>query len=190
MFCDAFEDSWRVYGFSEPPVAAAKDLFYMCWRSQPGFFFIFEEEGLLLGYLIAPLSMRKLVIDSLINGSAIRLAFRFLSGQYGIRFKDALKASIGASSNLFLRRKGLPSCDSRILSIGVSKSAQGKGIGRKLMLKGLQALDGGGASKVRLEVRRDNRPAHHLYCDLGFADAGVIESPTGPWVVMVRKHHE
>lgn len=185
VFCDAFANSWQNRYSSSRPLAATKDIFEMCRRSQPGFFFVYAEAGQVLGYIIAPYSIRSLAVNAAINGSALHMIGGLLKGRYGIRLSDVLKAVRSALGNLFVRRRGIESCDARILSIGVAPSAQGKGTGRALMQKGLEALRQKGVAKVRLEVRKNNLPARHLYETLGFREVGEIADATGIWTVMI-----
>ena len=63
--------------------------------------------------------------------------------------------------------------DSYIQTIGVTASAQGAGIGRRLMLALLAEAKRRGANTCWLEVRTDHVTAQNLYRSLGFTDRGV-----------------
>lgn len=60
-----------------------------------------------------------------------------------------------------------------IMTIGVTASAQGRGIGRALTRALIEAAKAGGVDEVFLEVRVDNSAAINLYRSLGFTDVRV-----------------
>lgn len=66
-----------------------------------------------------------------------------------------------------------------IYVIAVSPSFQGRGLGRELVLAGLEHLTGAGLGKAMLYVDRDNTGARALYKSLGFADDHVDRAYTG-----------
>lgn len=55
--------------------------------------------------------------------------------------------------------------------VGISPTAQGRGIGRVLTVAGLRHLADHGVAEVHLYVEADNRPAVALYAGLGFDHA-------------------
>jgi mycothiol synthase len=55
--------------------------------------------------------------------------------------------------------------------VGVSPTAQGRGLGRVLTVAGLRHLADRGVGEVHLYVEADNRPAVALYAGLGFGHA-------------------
>lgn len=57
--------------------------------------------------------------------------------------------------------------------VGVSPTAQGRGLGRVLTLAGLQHLASRGVAEVLLYVESDNAPARRLYEGLGFSHAAA-----------------
>ncbi|MBM7516596.1 mycothiol synthase [Nocardioides nitrophenolicus] len=57
--------------------------------------------------------------------------------------------------------------------VGVSPTAQGRGLGRVLTIAGLQHLAARGVAEVLLYVESDNTPARRLYEDLGFQHAAA-----------------
>ncbi|WP_337060268.1 ribosomal protein S18-alanine N-acetyltransferase [Kineococcus sp. G2] len=62
----------------------------------------------------------------------------------------------------------LSGADADVQTIGVARSAQGRGLGRALLRALLAAARAGGATHVLLEVRADNEPAQALYRSEGF----------------------
>lgn len=55
--------------------------------------------------------------------------------------------------------------------VGISPTAQGRGLGRLLTLAGLHHLAGRGVGEIHLYVEADNAPAVRLYSGLGFTHA-------------------
>lgn len=55
-----------------------------------------------------------------------------------------------------------------VLDLAVDRDYRGRGIGEALMRRGLEALSGSAAEKVKLEVRVGNEAAMGLYRKLGF----------------------
>jgi ribosomal-protein-alanine N-acetyltransferase len=79
---------------------------------------------------------------------------------------------------------GLAACgpEAYIQTIGVARSAQRHGLGRRMMHLLLGEAVRRGADTCWLEVRTDNAPAQQLYRTLGFVDRGVRRGyyePTG-----------
>jgi ribosomal-protein-alanine N-acetyltransferase len=62
--------------------------------------------------------------------------------------------------------------EAEILSIGVAKPWQRKGLGRRLMEGLMRAVSRAEAKTLHLEVADDNTPALVLYHHLGFKEAG------------------
>lgn len=66
-----------------------------------------------------------------------------------------------------------------IVSLGVSASARGKGIGEKLTVEIIKELSKVGATKILLTVEPRNTGAIRLYEKLGFVEQGVEEDYFG-----------
>jgi ribosomal-protein-alanine N-acetyltransferase len=62
----------------------------------------------------------------------------------------------------------------QVMTVGVTKSAQGKGIGRAIMEALIDAATARGCQRVELQVRTDNSRAQKLYRHLGFRIRTVI----------------
>ncbi|PPL20000.1 ribosomal protein S18-alanine N-acetyltransferase [Microterricola pindariensis] len=89
---------------------------------------------------------------------------------YLVAFPPDAPEQIEAYAGL-LAPRGAPEAD--IQTIAVSTAAQGRGLGRVLMLRLIDEARARGAREVFLEVRADNPGAIHLYTSLGFAELGV-----------------
>lgn len=187
VFCAAFPASLKFYVGNARPVKAIRDVFSLCLRSQKGHFFILTEEGKVAGYIIAPYSMKAIAKDAIFNGCALRIFWRWLIGSYGISASSALRPALEAIKNLYKREDASLTCDSRILSIGVYPSSQGKGYGKMLLEAGLDALEKAGVGRVRLEVRPENDHAICLYSRYGFKTVGSMKDAQGRWLVMIRE---
>ncbi|MFY0663526.1 MAG: GNAT family N-acetyltransferase/peptidase C39 family protein [Natronospirillum sp.] len=74
---------------------------------------------------------------------------------------------------LVLYRRG--TALSRVYSLAVSPSAQGMGIGRRLMQQAEQAADARGCIHMRLEVRADNPAAIRLYQGLRYRQFAAVD---------------
>ena len=62
--------------------------------------------------------------------------------------------------------------EAHVLTLGVTRSAQGRGIGTALLVDLLAAADARGAPRVLLDVRADNAAAQRLYARHGFVPIG------------------
>ena len=71
-----------------------------------------------------------------------------------------------------------------IYVIAVNPDFQGKGLGRELVLAGLEYLSGLGLETAMLYVDNDNEPARALYRSLGFRDDHVDRAYTGDIAVL------
>jgi ribosomal-protein-alanine N-acetyltransferase len=58
-----------------------------------------------------------------------------------------------------------------VRDLAVRPESRGAGVGRLLLVRGLERLRRDGAATVRLEVRASNEAARSLYRDVGFAPA-------------------
>jgi [ribosomal protein S18]-alanine N-acetyltransferase len=86
-------------------------------------------------------------------------------------------------SALLLFRRG--SAQARLYSLATAAAARGRGIGRALLAAAEQAAAARGASRLRLEVRRDNTAAVQLYESRGYrriaALAGYYDDGADGW---------
>jgi ribosomal-protein-alanine N-acetyltransferase len=75
---------------------------------------------------------------------------------------------VGCAAGGVERRAG------HVFTLGVAAEARGRGLGRALAARLLDALAAAGARSASLEVRAGNAPAIALYRSLGFVDAGRL----------------
>jgi [ribosomal protein S18]-alanine N-acetyltransferase len=92
---------------------------------------------------------------------------RILASPGGFAF---LAREPGIWAGFALCRAVVDECE--LLSLGVLPAHRGRGIGRRLALRALDAARIRGAAAMFLEVADDNRPARLLYDSLGFRQVG------------------
>lgn len=80
--------------------------------------------------------------------------------------------------------------EASLLSITLLPEFRGRGLGRRLLTRALEALETEGAQTCFLEVRSRNAPALALYRSLGFVQAGLrrgfYHAPEDDAIVMKR----
>jgi L-phenylalanine/L-methionine N-acetyltransferase len=104
---------------------------------------------------------------------AARLDFLQRMDPQSCRLVAVAGTSIVGVANLHIQQPSLRRSHVRGLGIAVAPEWQGRGIGRKLMIRLLDWADNWGAVlRVELWVHVDNEPAIALYRSLGFADEG------------------
>ncbi|WP_293764935.1 ribosomal protein S18-alanine N-acetyltransferase [uncultured Aquitalea sp.] len=62
--------------------------------------------------------------------------------------------------------------EAELLNIFIAKDKQSQGLGKALLQGTMHALRLRGISRLLLEVRESNQPAHKLYSSLGFTECG------------------
>lgn len=187
VFVEAFAESIRhIYGEVTNPPALA-EIFRLCLAAEPEGFFVAREGGRVSGYCFAPERMRRLWSTFFARGFAWRWTVDFFTGRLGVGWAQIGRllpdkfAFLGSAA-----RTGFGG-DARILSLGVRREAQGRGVGRALLEAALARFDGLGVPVVRLEVRPWNAPAVHLYARCGFVETGKTRDTQGEWLVMSRR---
>ena len=186
VFLAAFPESVEFYvGRPIPPTVLA-DLFSICLVAEPEAFFVALVNGQVAGYAFAPAHFSRLTGTALRHGSLLRMAWRWISGQYRLGLHPVFVAARNWLSLLQEAQHKELSSDARILSIAVDPHFQGHGLGNGLMQRALEYLAAQGVARVRLEVRPDNPAAVHLYEKLGFTTRGQTRDLQGPWVIMLK----
>ncbi len=98
--------------------------------------------------------------DRRIFADCLRVGYRCRVAEVGGRVVGYLLFSVVAD-------------ECHILNLCVDPAEQGGGIGRALLVAGLQEARDAGAGRVFLEVRRSNRAALGLYRGTGFEECGL-----------------
>jgi [ribosomal protein S18]-alanine N-acetyltransferase len=101
-----------------------------------------------------------------------------------VEFERLLADRAVIADGLFLGRDTAPAGyvlsrivvdEAEILTVAIAPEARGKGHGRLLLSRHLDALSRAGAKTVHLEVEESNHPALAVYRALGFQEAGRRE---------------
>lgn len=185
VYLAAFPESLEDLGIPGVRPLAVADIMTICQRAEPAAFTVAEGGGSIIGYAICPARSDRIWRTAIIRGHVSCMFWHWLTGRYGVGLRAAVRLS--HEKLLFWRHGALPEadCAARILSLAVHPDAQGMGLGKLLTNAGLDYLREQGASRIRLEVRPDNAPAHHIYEKLGFRVVGTVSDTRGPWDVMV-----
>ena len=77
--------------------------------------------------------------------------------------------------------------EAEILSVAVTRSCRGQGVGRALLTRNLRRLVGQGVRTVFLEVDEDNASARKLYARCGFREVGRREGYYGGATALVLR---
>lgn len=186
IFIAAFEESIRHYTKSLPQKQVFQDLFKACMENEPDSVIVAEIGNRIVGYIIAPKDLGRLIRYFVWRGPLLQMAGRWLMGKYDLPIRAVFLAAlnwIGLWKES--RKSGIQEDTSaRILSIAVSPSHQGMGIGSGLIKSAIARLKNEGIHKVRLEVRPDNASAIHVYEKHGFKTAGRMKDTQGEWLIM------
>ena len=100
--------------------------------------------------------------------SARQWARHLRSDSAGILVAPGKPDLLGALVLFFRRGSDI----ARLYSLAIAANARGQGIGNRLLAAGEQAARNQGCSRLRLEVRRDNRAAQRLYQRRGYRVIG------------------
>jgi len=176
---------------ASPKQEVFEDIFMLLHRAWPQDLFVAEKDGLVQGYLLAPVNTERLWRYALLSGVLLRWLGKWLLGRYNVPAK-ALPGII-RNKLLFVKTEKIHSPQGRcgrILSVAVDQQARGRGVGKLLVQYGLQHLCDQGVDYVKLEVRPDNLPALNCYLGLGFIETGRIRDLQGDWLVMLRDLHQ
>ena len=104
---------------------------------------------------------------------ASRVDFLQRADPQGCRLVAIAGSELVGMANLHIQQPSLRRNHVRGLGIAVSREWQGRGVGRKLMVRLLDWADNWGAVlRVELWVHVDNEPAIALYRTLGFVEEG------------------
>ena len=186
VFVAAFPESVQHVAGSLSTTRGLQDMFSLILDAEPEALHVAEDQGRLAGYVLSPSRTSRLRSVALWRGHALRAAWRWLTGQYGVRWRSIVTSLHAKIAFLRYSRVG-ESAEARILSMAVHPDYQGKRLGKRLLATGLEYLAGKQVPAVRLEVRPDNAPARHLYEQAGFDPVGTYADAQGPWLVMIKR---
>ncbi|MGE5553215.1 MAG: N-acetyltransferase family protein [Betaproteobacteria bacterium] len=187
VFSEAFEDSIRhVYGRAAQPPAVV-ELFRLCLAAEREAFLVARDKDRVIGYCFAPERVRRLWGAFFTRGFAWRWAVGFFTGRLGVGWLHLRRLLPDKFAFLSTAARTGFGGDARILSVGVRRSEQGRGVGRALVEAALERFDRLRVPVVQLEVRPWNAPALHLYQSLGFSETGRTRDTQGEWVIMGRR---
>jgi [ribosomal protein S18]-alanine N-acetyltransferase len=184
VYLAAFPESVRHFFGDRPPAAqAVADLLLIPLLSEPACGTIALRDGVVAGYCLAPSRVSEMP-RVMWRGHAARMLGRWLRGAYGIGL-DAIARL--ARNSLLTAPRDPHHLEAHILSIAVHPDAQGMGLGRELLRRGMSYLEHRGARRVRLEVRPDNTGALRLYESHGFVTVGRTRDSQGDWLIMIHE---
>ncbi|HWR45021.1 N-acetyltransferase [Sporomusa sp.] len=192
LFTESFIDSVLHHcGGRLPKPQAMEDVFSLVYTAEPEAALIAKESaGQLIGYCFAPVRLNRLWFKAVAGGHLIKWAWRWLTGQYGFGLHPV--KIILLNKLAFLRSAASPGkvANARILSIAVAPSARGMGVASALMVEAHRYFRENQVTRVRLEVRPDNRPAIRVYEKLGYYPGGTTYDSQGPWLIMFKEISE
>jgi LmbE family N-acetylglucosaminyl deacetylase/ribosomal protein S18 acetylase RimI-like enzyme len=186
VFVAAFPESVAHVAGSLSTTHGLEDMFALMLDAEPAALQVAEQDGRLAGYVLSPSRTSRLRSVAIWHGHVLRSAWRWLTGQYGVRWR-AIFTSLGDKLTFLRSARVGERSEARILSLAVHPDYQGQGLGKRLLAAGLDYLRSQGVPAVRLEVRPDNGPAKHLYLEAGFQEVGTYSDAQGPWLVMIKR---
>jgi len=186
IFCLAFEQSITFFTpISRKVKTAIEDIFYLLHRAFEQGFFVAVENDKLCGYVIMADGIKRLWIKTITSGFLIKAILSAASGKYGLTPSALYK--IVKNKLLYFRFEMTTEPSAQVLSIAVHPEHQGRGIGQKLLSKGIEYLEALGIRRIKLEVRPNNISALKIYEKFGFRTVGEAEDLQGKWLIMMRK---
>jgi ribosomal protein S18 acetylase RimI-like enzyme len=188
MFFRAFPESVEhIVGKSKVPARGIADAFAILQDSEPAAMRVAAVGERVVGYIFAPHHLTGVWRVAILRGHLFRLAWRWITGRYGIGPRAVLRVVTNNLSAVRSARDAEVECDARIYSVAVDPDYQGRGLGTRLTLEGLHYLRSVGADRVRLEVRPENLSARHVYEKLGFrTHERMTEDSQGKWLIMFK----
>ncbi|MDF2875816.1 MAG: rimI: ribosomal-protein-alanine acetyltransferase [Sporomusa sp.] len=189
LFTESFIDSVLHHcGGRLPKPQAMQDVFSLVYAAEPEAALIAKTTtGKLIGYCFAPIRLNNLWFRAIAGGHLVKWAWHWLTGQYGFGLHPVKVIILNKIA--FLRSAATPgkAANARILSIAVSPAARGLGVASSLMAEAHHYFREHHVTRVRLEVRPDNRPAIRVYEKLGYYPGGTTYDSQGPWLIMFKE---
>ncbi len=140
-------------------------------QSKSSFGIVAEGNDKILGFIAFTTNLNKLY-KSVITKSGIKFAFLLAWKIFSLKTIKKVFETLFYPNRI--KKLDLPSAE--LLSVVVAKDAQGKGLGAKLVQKGLAECAKRKLDKVKVLVGADNKPANELYQKCGFELVGQIEN--------------
>ena len=186
IFCSAFENSITFFTpVTEQVKAAIRDVFGLLHRVFGQGFFVAVENDKVCGYIIMADDIKRLWREAITSGFLKNALISAVTGKYGLTLSTLYK--IVKNKLLYFRFEMTTEPSAQVLSIAVHPEHQGKGIGQKLLERGISHIEALGIKKIKLEVRHDNIAAVRIYEKYGFCQVGKAEDLQGKWLIMMRE---
>jgi len=187
IFCMAFEESIAFFTpITQEVKEAIKDLFHLLHQVFGQGFFVAVENEEVCGYVIMANDIKKLWIYAVTSGFFKNAIKAVVSGKYGLNLSTLYK--VVKNKLLYLRFEITTEPSAQVLSIAVHPKHWGKGIGQKLLSKGIRHIEDLGINKIKLEVRPNNISALKIYEKYGFRTVGETKDLQGKWLIMMREN--
>ena len=186
IFCSAFENSITFFTpITQKVKTAIKDVFCLLHRVFGQGFFVAVENGEVCGYIIMADDIKRLWLQAITSGFLKKAIMSTVSGKYGLTLSTLYK--IVKNKLLYFRFEMTTQSSAQVLSIAVHPEHQAKGIGQKLLSKGIRHIEALGIKKIKLEVRPNNISAVKIYEKYGFCTIGETQDLQGKWLIMMRE---
>ncbi len=187
VYLAAFPDSVEQLALHSVRDEAIADILSVCLAAEPEGFVIAGADGRVVGYCVCLAHADRLLRVALHPARLCRMAWRWLTGRYGVGLITLLR--ILADQFHLRRSRAVPeaACNAVVVSIAVHPQFQGRGLGRILLERGLDYLRSQHAPCVRLTVRPGNLAARRLYQKYGFVKLGEVRDARGSWEVMILR---
>lgn len=183
LFVEAFDESTRQALGKIPPIRLVHQVLRLLHDAEPGAFIVAVQDGRIVGYVYAPLSLRGVWRTAVLRGHLLR----WLAGWVRLRVGLAPLRVLLLDKLYFVRSSvgGELATEARILSLAVDEAVRGTGVGTALVKQALRRFRRQGVARVRLEVRPWNEPALRIYSKLGFHVCGQTRDSRGEWLIML-----
>jgi [ribosomal protein S18]-alanine N-acetyltransferase len=187
VYMAAFPESMRHFFGDEPlPPAALADVLGFVLEAEPEAVRVAEVAGTIAGYCLSPSQFSRVGRVASRPQNLWRWVRNWLAGRYRLPLSALRLLVKNKVSGWREARRDPYHCEAKILSIAVRPEFQGQGLGKRLLLAGLEYLQGTGVPQVRLEVRPENTPALKLYESQGFVTVGRTRDSQGDWLIMLK----
>jgi len=185
IFAESFRESLLHLFKEPPPLRLIQEMFRLCFEAEPGALMVAVAEGKVVGYVCAPVSLRRLWRAAVSRRYALRWLAGWLRGRLRLGWTPLRLLFLDKLQFVRSAVAGELAADARILSVAVAPGYRGRGIATQLIRHALARFAAHGVGKVRLEVRPWNEAAIRVYQSLGFEAMGTMHDSGGAWSVML-----